>query len=160
MKIHGGGELLSAYIDGELSTQEAAAVQAHVCACPSCRGISENLRRTKSVLARAPRRAMPPGLVADIEARLTRPVMRELLMRLLPPIRRLVATATFAAAALAAVVWFTARRTTPEQAIPLEPLLAAHSRYTAEALVPASELVASNYSAQLNAFYGDSSDQE
>ena len=66
----------------------------------------------------------------------------------------------FAAVALVALVWFGVHRSATDQTIPLEPLLAAHSRYTAEALVPPTELVAANYSAQLNAYYGDPSDQE
>jgi len=160
MRIHGEGELISAYLDGELSAEEAGAVQEHISSCPSCREEHSALRTAKSLLTRAPRRAMPPELVAQLERRLARPLWRQVLDRLLPPVRILVPAGALAATALAAVAWFGARRAAPDQAIPLEPLLAAHSRYTAEALVPASELVASNYSAQLNAYYGESPDQE
>jgi len=160
MKTHGEGELISAYLDGELSGEEAAAVQAHVSSCPACREDMDSLHAAKSLLARAPRRAMPPELVAELERRLARPLWRELLDRLNPPLRVLVPAGALAAAALVAVVWSGLCRAAPDRSIPIEPLLAAHSRYTAEALVPASELVASNYSAQLNAYYGDSSDQE
>ena len=160
MKIHGEGELISAYLDGELSGEEAQAVREHISSCPSCREEHACLRATKSLLARAPRRAMPPELVAQIESRLARPLWKQVLDRILPPMPVLVPAGAFAAAALLAVVWLGARRAAPDQSIPLEPLLAAHSRYTAEALVPPTELVAANYSAQLNAYYGDSSDQE
>ncbi|MCX5796477.1 MAG: anti-sigma factor [Elusimicrobia bacterium] len=160
MKIHGEGELISAYLDGELCGEEAEAVQSHIASCPSCREEHASLRAAKSLLARAPRRAMPPELVAQIEGRLARPLWRQVLDRLLPPMPVLVPAGACAAAALLAVVWFGARRAAPDQSIPLEPLLAAHSRYTAEALVPPTELVAANYSAQLNAYYGDSPDQE
>jgi len=163
MKIHGEDELISAYLDGELCDEEAGAVRDHISACTSCRSEHESLRAAKALLARAPRRAMPPELMDQLERRLSRPLWRELLDRLLPPmpsVRVLAPAGAFAAAALVAVVWFGARRAAPEPAIPLEPLLAAHSRYTAEALVPASELVASNYSTQLNAYYGDPGDQE
>ena len=160
MRIHGEGELISAYLDGELSGEEAGAVQEHISSCPVCREEHASLRTAKSLLARAPRRAMPPELVAQIEGRLMRPLWRQVLDKLLPPGPVMVPAGAFAAAALLAMVWFGARQAAPDQSIPLEPLLAAHSRYTAEALVPATELVAANYSAQLNAYYGDSPDQE
>ncbi len=160
MKIHGEGELISAFIDGELGVEEAAEVRDHIMACASCRESCASLRSAKSLLARAPRRAMPPELVAQLERRLARPLWRRVLDSLRPPVSVLVPAGALAAAVLVVAAWFGARRALPEQGIPLEPLLAAHSRYTAESLVPASELVASNYSAQLNAYYGDSPDQE
>lgn len=160
MKIHGQGELISAYLDAELSEEESLAVQEHVSRCPACREELESLRAAKSLLAHSPRRALPPQLLAEFEERWARPIGQGLLERLLPPVRFLAPAGALAAAALASVVWFGARQASPDQAIPIEPLLAAHSRYTAEALVPASELVASNYSAQLNAYYGDAPDQE
>ena len=160
MKTHGEDELISACLDGELSGEEAQAVREHISSCLSCREKHASLRATKSLLARAPRRAMPPELVAQIESRLARPLWKQALDRILPPMPVLIPAGACAAVALAAMAWFGARRGAADQSIPLEPLLAAHSRYTAEALVPATELVAANYSAQLNAYYGDSSDQE
>jgi anti-sigma factor RsiW len=160
MKTHGENELISAYLDGELSEQEARALREHISSCPACREEHAGLRATKSLLARAPRRAMPPELVAQIEARLTRPLWKRMRDRILPPFTVLVPAGAFAAAALVAAVWFGAHRVADDQSIPLEPLLAAHSRYAAEALVPPTELVAANYSAQLNAYYGDPTDQE
>jgi len=160
MRTHGEGELISAYIDGELSDEETAALREHISSCPACREVHGSLLAAKSLLARAPRRAMPPELVASLEVALKRPLWKRVLEALMPPTRVLVPAGAFAAAALIAAFWVGARRAAPDSTIPLEPLLAAHSRYTAEALVPASELVASNYSAQLNAYYGDSSDQE
>ncbi|MFA6002692.1 MAG: zf-HC2 domain-containing protein [Elusimicrobiota bacterium] len=160
MKIHEEYELISAYLDGELSDAESAAVSGHVSSCPSCRAQFQSLRAAKARLAHAPRRALPPALVGQLERRLARPTWGSLLERLWPPLRVLVPAGAFAAAAAAAWFWGSLRAAAPDHAIPLEPLLAAHSRYTAEALVPASELVASNYSAQLNAYYGDTSEQE
>ncbi len=160
MKTHGDSELISAYLDGELSGEEAQALREHISSCSSCREEHSSLRATKSFLARAPRRAMPPELVSQIESRLARPLWKQVLDRILPPMHVLVPTGAFAAAALVAAVWFGTHRPVADQTIPLEPLLAAHSRYTAEALVPPTELVAANYSAQLNAYYEDSSDQE
>jgi len=159
MNIHVENEILSAYLDHELSAAEADAVQGHASACPSCRAQLESLRQAKLFLARAPRRAMPPELMAEIAKRLSQPAWREALGRLWPRPRVCIPAGAFAAAVLA-LAWIGLRSETPDQSIPLEPLLAAHCRYTAEALVPASELVASNYSAQLNAYYGDTYDQE
>ena len=160
MKIHGDGEMISAYLDGELFEDEAAAVREHISSCLQCRELHESLHAAKSLLAHAPRRAMPPDLVAQLEARLARPLWRQVCDRFLAPAPVLVPAGALALAALAVVAWFGVRRVSPEQTIPLEPLLAAHSRYTAEALVPASEMVAANYTAQLNAYYGESPDQE
>jgi len=160
MSMHEKNELISAYLDGELAAEEESAVREHLASCPDCREEHASLRAAKSWLARAPRRAMPPELMAKIEASLSRPLWRQICDRLLPPMPVWAPAGALATAALTAVVWFGAHRTAPAGDIPLEPLLAAHCRYTAEALVPASELVASNYSAQLNAYYGDSSDQE
>ena len=155
MNTHENGELLSAYLDNALSLDETAAFESHLSSCPSCRSELESLGRAKSLLRRAPRRAAPPALIAAIEERLVRPSWLSILKRLIPETRVMVPAGALAVAAL--VLWL---RSASQPPIPIEPLLAAHSRYTAEALVPASELVASNYSAQLNACYGDSKDQE
>jgi anti-sigma factor RsiW len=160
MKIHGDGELFSAFLDGELSAEESDAVRAHVSFCQICRDELASLRQAKTTLGRAPRRAIPADLVASLERRLTRPLWKTVLERLLPPVRILVPAGAFAAVGLCALAWLGMREPAADQSIPLEPLLAAHSRYTAEALVPANELIASNYSAQLNAYYGDNSDQD
>ena len=60
-----------------------------------------------------------------------------------------------AASALAFSVW--ARTAAPADELPLEPLLAAHERYSAEALVPQSHLVASSYTDQVTTLYADGS---
>jgi anti-sigma factor RsiW len=160
MQIHGRNDLISAYLDGELSDKEADAIQEHISCCFSCQEEYASLHATKAFLARAPRRAMPPELATQLIRKLSQPVWRVFLSRLLPPARVLVPAGALAAAALAAVVCSGLCRFSPNQTIALEPLLAAHSRYAAEALVPACELVAANYSAQLNAYYSDSPDWE
>jgi anti-sigma factor RsiW len=155
MNTHENEELISAYLDNALSTDEMASVQSHLSSCSSCRSELESLSQAKSLLRRAPRRAAPPELIAAIEESLARPSWLAIFKRFMPEMRVLVPAGALAAVALS--LWL---RSSLQQPIPIEPLLAAHSRYTAEALVPASELVASNYSAQLNACYGDSQDQE
>ena len=118
METHGDGELISAYLDGELSDEEAQALRKHISSCPSCREEHASLRATKSLLACAPRRAMPPELVAEIECRLARPLWKQVLDHLLPPMPVLVPAGAFAASALVAVVWFGAHWAAADQSIP------------------------------------------
>jgi predicted anti-sigma-YlaC factor YlaD len=51
---HRAGHLLSAYLDGELSRAEAAAVQEHLMDCAVCREQYEHLRTTKGLLGQLP----------------------------------------------------------------------------------------------------------
>jgi anti-sigma factor RsiW len=51
---HRAGQLLSAYLDGELLPREAAAVQEHLMVCPACREEHERLRITKGLLGELP----------------------------------------------------------------------------------------------------------
>ncbi|HDN79418.1 MAG TPA: hypothetical protein ENG33_02980 [Chloroflexi bacterium] len=62
--------LLSAYIDGELSSQEKALVEEHLRECAQCRWELETLRHTVAILREAPRVALPRSFVirrADVE---------------------------------------------------------------------------------------------
>lgn len=158
MRDHEEEFLLSAYLDGELAGSERSRLQSHLVSCRPCRLELESLRDTKSLVASAPRRAMPPELIAGIEGRLSR---RPWLERLGEWVRLpRVWIPAGAAAALLAGLWWGMAGENPEREVPLEPLLAAHSRYSAEALVPEDNLVASNYSVQLTAYYGEGQDQE
>lgn len=51
---HRAGQLLSAYLDGELLPREAAAVQEHLMVCSACREEYERLRITKGLLGELP----------------------------------------------------------------------------------------------------------
>ena len=66
-------EMLHAYLDRELSEQEASMVRRHLDACPNCRArfrFSDKLRR---LIARAAQsESSPPGLRQRIELRLQR----------------------------------------------------------------------------------------
>lgn len=160
MSAHDEGHLLSAHLDGELSADESARLKAHLDGCPECRVELEGLRRAKQWLAQAPRRAMPPELIADLSERFARPTLGERLgaWARLPAVW--LPAGSVAALALFGGLWLHLRGADPDQYVPLEPLLAAHSRYEAESLVPQSSLVASSYSSQLTAIYGDAQDQE
>ena len=144
---HEEAVLLSAFVDGELSGEELSRVNAHLEACASCREEALSLRATKRLLAGAPRRAMPPELVAAIEARLERPKPPFAWLRGFTAAPRYWApAAALAAAAVLMTVWTHVLARDPDQYVPLEPLLAAHARYQAESLVPEDNLVAESYS--------------
>lgn len=149
---------LSSYLDEQLDAAERSRVEKHLADCPSCREELESLRHFKKVLAAAPRRAMPPELISAIEERARRPAWAGVLANLRAP-RWFVPAGAAAVVALAAGLWLGVKRESPAQAIPLEPLLTAHARYTAESLVPQGSLVSSTYSAQLTA-QNDDPDQQ
>jgi len=54
--------MLSAYIDGELSSQDKEALEAHLATCDSCRSALSELRAVKAALASVPEEEVPPGL--------------------------------------------------------------------------------------------------
>jgi len=153
MNGHEAGHLLSAYLDGALGPEEQARVDAHLASCGACRGELEGLRKTKGMLASARRRDMPPDLFEALQAKAGRAEGR-----IAPWLwaRRPQAWIPVGAAALATLllgIWF--GWGPGEEDIPLEPLVAAHSRYSAEALIPHGDLVASNFSAQLALYNGE-----
>ncbi len=151
---------LSSFLDGQLDDGQKSRVAAHLADCSNCREELDSLRYTKRLLASAPRRAMPPELISSIEQRLTQSTWTGRFWQGLKAPRVFVPAGAFAALALIAGLWFGVRRDSSEQYIPLEPLLTAHARYTAESLVPQGSLVSSTYSAQLTAQYNDVRDQD
>jgi anti-sigma factor RsiW len=60
MHHHRAEKLLSAYLDGELSRDEARAVQEHLLDCAACRETYESLRTAKEALGQLPA-AEPPA---------------------------------------------------------------------------------------------------
>lgn len=145
---HDEAALLSALIDGELSQDERARVESHLPGCASCRADLDGLRFMKARLARADRRAMPPDLIAGIEAAVARPWH----LRWFPVLGRstvMIPAGMVAAAGIIVGLWLGMTNNDPDQFIPLEPLLAAHARYEAEALLPEDNMVAARYSYQL-----------
>ncbi len=144
---HEDAVLLSAWVDGELNAEEKTRVQRHLESCAACRAEVTELRAAKRLLASAPRRAMPPELVAAIEARLERrPGPLAWLKSFAGAPRYWAPTAALASAAVLLSLWFHVLDRDPDQYVPLEPLLAAHARYQAESLVPEDNLVADSYS--------------
>ena len=154
MSTHIDGDEISAFLDGALAASERARADAHLAACADCRLELDSLRHLKQVLASAPRKNMPADLALAMESRLVTGSRRWA-----PLTRTFWAPAgAVAAAALTLGLWINHARAADE--LPLEPLLAAHARYSAESLVPEDHLVASAYSDQMTALDADASDSE
>jgi anti-sigma factor RsiW len=64
---------LSAYLDDELPAGVRAAVDAHLLACPACRGAVARLHRLTDLLTEAPVPPLPEGLAGHVLARARRP---------------------------------------------------------------------------------------
>ena len=152
MNDHIEGVELSALLDGALAAPERARADAHLASCGACRRELDSLRHLKLVISSAPRRTLPADLALSLERRLVGPAPR---WGVLASPSLWIPAGAVAAAVLAFSVW--ARTAAPSEELPLEPLLAAHERYSAKALVPEAHLVASSYSDQAAALYADGS---
>ena len=146
--MHEERKLLSSFMDGELSGEEYRRVQTHLDSCAACRAELESLSSVKRVLSESPRFRAPSDLVQTLQRR-CRPVderswLGRLKDRFAAP-QVWVPVGALALAALAVALWFGPK----EEEIPLEPLLAAHSRYKAESWVPHGDLLAANFSAEV-----------
>lgn len=154
MNPHEQGWTLSAYVDGELEPALGAAVEAHLDGCAECRMELESLREVRRRLAAAPRREAPGDLVRALEARHAGGASAGELSRALAALRIMVPVGLAAAAMLGVAFWLGGDEGAGET-LPLEPLLAAHTRYKAESEVSGADLVAANFSAQLAAYQED-----
>lgn len=99
---HRAGQLLSAYLDGELVPREADSVQEHLLECGACREAYEGLRITKGLLGELPV-AEPP---AEFWAVVRQPRFQGVLTRLSwwrPGVRRQVAWGLAAALVILAL---------------------------------------------------------
>jgi anti-sigma factor RsiW len=153
MNDHIEGVEISAFLDGALAAAERARVDAHLSACGACRRELDSLRHLKLVASSAPRRTLPADLALSLEHRFVGPQPR---WKALARPGFWIPAGAVAAAALAFSVW--ARTAAPSDELPLEPLLAAHERYSAEALIPEAHLVASSYSDQAATIDADGAD--
>lgn len=62
------GDLLSAWLDGELGTDEGAAVAAHVDGCPACGAERDEVQASRAALRRLPVLEPPPGVLRPLPA--------------------------------------------------------------------------------------------
>jgi anti-sigma factor RsiW len=84
-------ELLSAYLEGELSGAEKREVEAHLAGCPSCAELLSFLRETQGALSSLPEIEPSPALMAKLYAipekkSYFKPVVRFLLRPDLQPV--------------------------------------------------------------------------
>lgn len=73
MQCSMNGEMLSAFVDGELTSAEVATVRAHLAQCAGCRTQVRELRQAVSLLQSATEVAPPADLRAMIAAKLAQP---------------------------------------------------------------------------------------
>ena len=72
MQCERARELLSPYLDGELSAEERRAVAAHIEGCRSCAAQANDFRRIGRTLAEAGREPAPKALALRVRANLAR----------------------------------------------------------------------------------------
>jgi anti-sigma factor RsiW len=149
VKDHCRPEDLSAWLDNELRSEERRSIDQHVEHCGSCSRQLDILRETKDRSKSAPRRSLPPSLRRRL-AQLPETAAPRRFPIFIP------SWLTAGAAAVFLVIggWVGYERWSSETEIPLEPLLAAHSRYSEESLSAQHELAASNFSIQLAHYEG------
>lgn len=103
--------LLSAYLDSELSGSEMQRVRAHLEECAACRAECDGLREVKSLLRGLPPCCAPEGMEERLKAAL-RQAERPLPMRVEPTVATGLTLA--AAAAIAGFFVYTLTRPVPE----------------------------------------------
>lgn len=63
-------ELLSAYADGELVSQEKLLVQVHVSSCENCSRLAGELKSLKLALSRVPQKELPDMFMASLKQKM------------------------------------------------------------------------------------------
>lgn len=154
MHEHEESQLLSAYLDNDLDSSERGRVASHLSSCHACSGEFEGLKRTKAALAGSLRRSVPPEILAELDRRYSRPSAALFWHAFWRAPGLAITTRAMAAAALLVGLWLGVNSRNQEE-IPLGPLLAAHSRYSGETMVPQEDLVASNFVTELALYKGD-----
>jgi anti-sigma factor RsiW len=61
-----GVELLMDYLEGEVSTEVRAAIEAHVAGCARCVAFLDSYRATPEILRRATAASLPADLAAEL----------------------------------------------------------------------------------------------
>lgn len=116
--------------------------------------MTEDEREIQRRLAALPTHNAPAALLTRLkEIYLPLPWWHKILNPLIHPGWK--PLGTLAALALLVGLWFVRANNNHDDSVSLEPLLAAHSRYQAENLVPSGDLMASDFSAQLAVYYGE-----
>lgn len=117
-------ELISGYIDNELSGRERSSLELHLNGCRACREELRDLREMKELMSAAPLMRAPADLTESLlaEAAAVRRASEEKRRMRFP------VWAAGLAAAASFVVWVGVRQPTPQQPISLDHLVSAHHR--------------------------------
>jgi len=150
MENHKEWHLLSAFIDNELNSNEKVSVESHFKDCASCQKECDHLQQTKELVATSPRHSMPGDLIDDLVRQMDRPTLGERIRDWLRTPRIWIPAGSLATLLLVFGIWFGFHQSPTVETLPLGPLLAAHSRYLAEGLVPRRHMAASTFSLQLS----------
>jgi anti-sigma factor RsiW len=144
------GELLSAYLDGEVEGEELNRVNLLLASSSEARQELERLQETKHTLSTATRYSAPPDLVALLLAnpKLHQKVSSSRWTSWIPEMPRW-ATATAAAAILAVGTFTTMKAPWASAHIPMETLFAAHARQITQGGVHSRIMAAADYTALL-----------
>jgi len=113
------------------------------------------LLETKKIVSLTSRLEIPPALVAALEERLLKISWMEKIQSFFAMPKAWVPAGALAALALIFGLWFGWKQHEAQMSLPLEALLAAHSRYSAETLVPHGGLAMSNFSHQMAIYQED-----
>ena len=106
-------------------------------------------------LSRLPHRAAPPALLLRLKREYaTTPWRARIKSWFAWPVIWKPASVALASVAVVGL-WFNHSRVAEDDVIDMRPLVAAHSRYQAESLVPDGDLVGSNFGAQLANYYSN-----
>jgi len=153
MNNHIQESLINSYADGMLSSADSERVQSHLSECDICNCELQNIRDIKRRLAVLPSHRAPQELISRLKKTYLTPSVLTRIQQSFyfgwKPV------SAFALLTLLFGLWFFTKNNVDEDTLSLEPLLAAHSRYEAENLVPGGDMMASNFSAQLAVYYGE-----
>ena len=153
MNDHQETELLSAYMDGALPAAQARDLKNHIEACAACQRELHELHSLKGTLQSLPRKTMPVELLVALRGSVERDLTPAWKIWISVP-RILIPAAGLAAALLVAGLWIW-QREPGDDVIPIESLLAAHSRYLEEGSLPPADLSADGFSAKLASYQSD-----
>jgi len=147
-EINDNQELLSAYLDGELSRSELKRVNKLLAVSEECRRDLAALRRAKALIRSVAREPMPLDLMISLQAKGWEAQRIQKAQAVPSPI-------WYTAGAIAAVVlvsvWIRNALPTRKSPLPLGPFLAAHSRYHMDSSLHQGAMMASNFSEAIDA---------
>ncbi len=116
-------EMLSAYLDGELTPGERSLIEDHLKTCPECGDALRQLRRTVEHIRELGEETPPPWLTGRVMARIQEEAAREKgLMRRFFPLRRRIPLQAAALVFLSVTVYMVYRTVSPEMKIAVPPV--------------------------------------